>query len=348
VSTDTVPTDTTPRNWSPADMGWPRPQWIVLTVGLLAAVVLPFAVPDSSWLVIATLGAIWLTLNQSWNLVLGFSGVWHFGQLAVYAIGAYVAALLSLHTSLPPMATVLLGGLAALAVSVLLSLPALRLRGIYVALMTFGFGEVVRLLIISDQTRFTGGSFGLSGYAGFGFGAMGGISKDRASYWIALGVAVLTGVALYFVVRSPLGSALVALRDNSPLAAARGISPRTYQMVVFGLSGFFAGIAGSLYAFVFGVVSPSLMGLAPMTLLVTMLVVGGLGTVTGPIVGTVIMTFVQARLQSWPDIRLIVLGLILLLMIVAVPRGLVPVAAGWRRRLSIWMDEDDRSDDPAG
>jgi branched-chain amino acid transport system permease protein len=79
-----------------------------------------------------------------------------------------------------------------------------------------------------------------------------------------------------------------------------------------------------------------------------MLVVGGLGTVTGPIVGTVIMTFVQARLQSWPDIRLIVLGLILLLMIVAVPRGLVPVAAGWRRRLSTWMDEDDRGDEPAG
>ena len=82
-------------------MGWPRPQWIVLTVGLLAAVALPFAVPNSSWLVTATLGAVWLTLNQSWNLVLGFSGVWHFGQLAIYAIGAYVAALLSLHTGCP-------------------------------------------------------------------------------------------------------------------------------------------------------------------------------------------------------------------------------------------------------
>jgi branched-chain amino acid transport system permease protein len=87
---------------------------------------------------------------------------------------------------------------------------------------------------------------------------------------------------------------------------------------------------------------------APMTLLVTMLEVGGLGAVTGPIVGTVITTFVQARLQSWPGIRLIVLGLILLLMIVAVLRGLVPVAAGWRRRLSNWMDEDDRGDEPAG
>jgi Branched-chain amino acid transport system / permease component len=193
MSTATAPTGTTPRSWSLIEMGWPRPQWVVLTVGLLAAVVLPFAVPDSSWLVIATLGAIWLTLNQSWNLVLGFSGVWHFGQLAVYAIGAYVAALLSLHTGLPAVATVLLGGVAALLVSVLLALPSLRLRGIYVALLTFGFGEVIRLLIISDQTRFTGGSFGLSGYRGFGFDGMDGIAKDRASYWIALGVAVTAG-----------------------------------------------------------------------------------------------------------------------------------------------------------
>lgn len=327
--------------WSSSEMGWPRPQWILLALGLIVAVALPFAVPNNSWLVIATLGAIWLTLNQSWNLVLGFSGVWHFGQLAVYAIGAYVAALLSLHTSLPAPVSIVLGGLGALVVSVLLSLPALRLRGIYVALMTFGFGEVVRLLIISDQTRFTGGSYGLSGYAGFGFSGLDGVAKDRASYWIAIGVAVVTGIALFLVVRSPLGSALVALRDNPPLAAARGINPRTYQMVVFGLSGFFAGVAGALYAYVFGVVSPSLMGLAPMTLLVTMLVVGGLGTWTGPIVGTVIMTFVQAQLQSWPDVRLIVLGLVLLLMVVAVPRGLVPVLSSLRRRLDDWMAEDD-------
>src|SRR5215813_4908641 len=102
-------------------MGWPRPQVIALVVAALLAIALPFLVPDRSWLGVATLGAIWLTLNQSWNLVLGFSGVWHFGQLAIYAIGAYVAALLSLHTALPPALTVLLGGVASLAVSVLLS-----------------------------------------------------------------------------------------------------------------------------------------------------------------------------------------------------------------------------------
>lgn len=346
MSTETL--DGVDRRWSARDMGWPRPRWIALTAGLLLAVVLPFLVPDRSWLSVAILGAVWLTLNQSWNLVLGFSGVWHFGQLAVYAIGAYVAALLSLHTGLPAVLSILLGGVVAMAVSVVLSLSALRLRGIYVALLTFGFGEVVRLLIIADGTGLTGGTYGLSGFGGFGLDSLSALDRDRANYWIAVGIAIVTGLAIFGVIRSPLGSGLLALRDNPTLAAARGISPRVLQMVVFGVSGFFAGVAGAVYAFAFSVVSPTLMGLAPMTLLVTMLVVGGLGTVMGPVVGTAIMAFVQARLQSWPDYRLIVLGLILLAMIVAVPRGIVPLVGRYRRRLDDWIDEDDYYDEDDG
>lgn len=331
---------TRPVAWSPARMGWPQPKPIWLAVLAVLAIAVPFIVPDSSWIGIATLGMIWMTLNQSWNLVLGFGGVWHFGQLAIYAVGGYVAALLSLHTSLNPVIAIILGGLAATLVSLLLAIPALRLRGIYVSLLTFGFAEVVRLLIISDQSRFTGGSYGLSGFPGFGLQDLDATTRQNTMYWIALGVAIVTALTIFLVIRSPLGSGLIALRDNPALAAARGIPPRTYQMVVFGISGFFAGVAGAVYAFVFSVISPSLMGLGPMTLLVTMMVVGGLGTVMGPIVGTIIITFVQARLQEWPDIKLVVLGLILLVIVVAMPRGLVPVVSKLRQRLTRWMDED--------
>jgi branched-chain amino acid transport system permease protein len=321
-------------------MGWPQPQYIGLGVLAVLAIAVPFVAPDASWIGIATLGMIWMTLNQSWNLVLGFAGVWHFGQLAIYAVGGYVAALLSLHTSVHPALSLLAGGAVAALLSLLLAIPALRLRGIYVSLLTFGFAEVVRLLIISDQSRVTGGSYGLSGFTGFGLEGLSSAERANTMYWIALGVAVVTGIVIFLVIRSPLGNGLIALRDNPALAAARGIPPRTYQMVVFGISGFFAGVAGGLYAFVFGVISPSLMGLGPMTLLVTMMVVGGLGTVMGPIVGTLIITFVHARLQEWTDLRLIVLGGILLVMVVAMPRGLVPVAARLRQKLSAWMDAD--------
>lgn len=342
-------TQTTPRptaaakaRWPAAALGWPIPRMMWLAVLVIASIALPFVLPDASWLGIMTLGLIWMTLNQSWNLVLGFSGVWNFGQLALYAIGAYVAALLSLHAGLPPVASLILGGLVAAGAALLLSLPALRLRGIYVSLLTFGFAEVVRLLVISDQTGLTGGSYGLTGFAGFGITGLDPDTKNRLLYWIVLAVAILTALVMYAVIHSPLGNGLIALRDNPSLAAARGVDARTHQAVAFAISGFFAGLAGGLYAFVFNVVSPSLMGLGPLTLLVTMLVVGGLGTLMGPIVGTLIITVLQGRLQEWPEARLIVLGAVLLAIILLIPRGLVPVIAALRQRVERWMSDGDR------
>ncbi|MGV8969235.1 MAG: branched-chain amino acid ABC transporter permease [Microbacteriaceae bacterium] len=336
------PTKSSGFAWPIAALGWPRPRPVILAAAAVVAIILPFIVPDASWLSVATLGAIWLTLNQSWNLVIGFAGVWNFGHLALYAVGAYTVALLRLHTDIPIVIAVLLGSVAAAAAGVLIAIPTLRLKGIYVALLTFAFAEVVRLLIISDQTRVTGGSYGLSGFEGFAIAGIETQSRAQIEYWIVLGVAMLTAVAMTAIVRSPLGSALQALRDNPSLAAARGVSPRTYQLVAFAISGAFAGLAGGLYAMVYEVVSPTLMGLMPMTLFVTMLVVGGLGTILGPIVGTVLITFVQARLQEWPELRLVVLGLVLLIMVVAMPRGVVPALARGFRRLTSWMDADQR------
>jgi branched-chain amino acid transport system permease protein len=333
-------TNSAPRipRWAPDALGWPKPRSIFLILSAVLALAFPLIAPNRSWITVATLAMIWITLNQSWNLVLGFSGVWNFGQLAFYAIGAYTAALLSLHSSLPPFANLLLGGLAASVIAIILSIPVLRLRGIYVSLLTFGFAEVIRLLIIADKSGATGGTYGLSGFAGFEFTDLDLASIANVNYWIALGFAVLATVVVLLIMRTPLGNGFIALRDNPSLAAARGLSPRTYQMLVFAVSGFIAGIAGGLYAFVFGVVAPTLMGLGPMTLLVTMLVVGGLGTVMGPVVGTLIISLVQAQLEQWPEVRLMLLGTVLLVMILAWPRGLVPVFAELNRKFQRWLD----------
>ena len=320
-------------------LGWPVPRPVALGASAVLAVALPLILNSSYWLAVCTLALIWMILNQSWNLVLGYSGVWNFGQLAIYAIGGYVAALVSLHTGVPWPVAVLLAGLGAMLVSVVLAIPSLRLRGIYVSLLTFGFAEVVRLLITADKSGVTGGTFGLSGFPGYGLADVEPQQRARLIYWIALVGVALTLVVTYLVVRSPLGTGLVALRDNPSLAAARGISPMSYQFLSFGISGFFAGVAGALYAFTYGVVSPSLMGLGPMTLLVTMLVIGGLGTLSGPLIGTAVLTLLQAQLQNWPEFRLILLGVLLLLIVVLIPRGIVPLMANGRARLSAWMAE---------
>jgi len=324
----------------------------VVALALIVAIALPFIAPDRSWLSVATLAMVWITLNQSWNLVLGYGGVWNFGQLAFYAIGAYAAALLTIYLALPAWLSILVGGVITGGIALLLSIPILRLRGIYVSLLTFGFAEVVRLLIIADQTGVTGGSYGLSGFGGFGFSGPG---AANLNYWVTLGVAVVATIVVLLLVRSPLGNGMIAMRDNPALASARGIGQRTYQMLVFAISGFMAGVAGALYAHVFKVASPSLMGLGAMTLLVTMLVVGGLGTVIGPIIGTLLIAFVQMQLQDVPEIKLAALGAVLLVVILLMPRGLVPFFGRLWGRFQAWMssDEDENEDDdgeeePAG
>jgi branched-chain amino acid transport system permease protein len=321
-------------------LGWPQPQpFTALAVVVLAAVV-PLVIDNRYWLGTLTLMLVWMVLNHGWNLVLGYAGVWNFGLLAIYAIGGYSAALLSLHSDVPALLSVLIGGIVAAVASLVLAVPALRLRGIYVSLLTFSFAEVVRLLIISDPAEWVGGSFGLSGFEGWGLTGMAADQRARTLYWIALGAVAFSTLVVLLVARSPLGTGLTALRDNPALAAARGVSLRKYQFVAFGLSGFLAGCAGALFAFNYSVISPSVMGLVPLTLLVTMLVIGGLGTVTGPVLGTLIITLVQTQLEQWPVARPIILGLILLVIILLVPGGLVPLVSRLRARLNAWMDDD--------
>ena len=328
--------------WGARVMGWPQPRPLPIAVALILGVLFPFFAPDRSWLSVATLAMITLTLAQSWNLVLGYGGVWNFGQLAFYALGAYSAALITIYLPIPAWLSIPIAGLVSGGIALLLSIPILRLRGIYVSLLTFGFAEVVRLLIVADQSGFTGGAYGLSGFGGFGFT---GPNAVNLNYWIGLAAATVTSLIVLILVRSPLGNGMIAMRDNPTLASARGVSQRTYQMLVFAVSGFLAGVAGSLYAHVFEVASPTLMGLGPMTLVVTMLVVGGLGTVTGPIIGTLILSFVQMQLQDVPELRLAALGAVLLIVILAMPRGLVPFFSSIWAKFQAWMDEDEYDED---
>jgi branched-chain amino acid transport system permease protein len=322
-------------------MGWRRPNAVITAVILLLAIVFPLVWPNDYVIDVALTALIWMILNQSWNLQLGIGGIWNFGQLAIFAIGGYVAALVSLHWGWPPVLGMLMGGLAAAAVSIVIGIPVLRLRGIYASLLTFSFGEVVRLLVISDESGVTGGSFGLSGIPGLAFDELPPDARQRAYYWIALALVVATAIFVYLFIHSPLGTALKALRDAPGYAASRGVSPMTMQIVTFSTSAFIAGIAGGFYAHYFGVISPSVMGLAPMSLFVAMLVVGGLGTFSGPLVGTAVIVLVSEYLRDYDELRLIIVGLILLVTIVIAPRGLVPAFADLRRRVQTWLAEDD-------
>ena len=328
-------------------MGWRRPNLYAVAGLVVALVLLPLVWRNPYIIELAITTLIWATLNQSWNLQLGVGGIWNFAQLAIFAVGGYAAALLSVHAGLDPWLSLPAGGFAAAALAVVIGVPTLRLRGIYAALLTFSFGEVIRLLIISDESGFTGGTFGLSGVPGLGFEGMSPAAAQRASYWAALGLAVLTAVAVYVFIHSPLGASLTALRDAPGYAASRGVSPFRLQVITFACSAFIAGVAGAFSAQYFQVISPCVMGLAPMSLFVAMLVVGGLGTFSGPLVGTVLIMAISEWLRDAEQLRLVIVGGILLGMVVFAPRGLVPVLGARWRRLSRWLAEDERGEPPA-
>ncbi len=327
------------------DLGWRRPNLPAAAGTILVAAALPIVWPNDYVIDVALTALIWMILNQSWNLQLGIGGIWNFGQLAIFAVGGYVSALVALHWGLPAWIAMVVGGVAAAAASLVIAIPVLRLRGIYASLLTFSFGEVVRLLVISDESGVTGGTFGLSDVPDIAFGGLTPDARQRAYYWLALALVVLTAAVIYVFIHSPLGTALKALRDAPGYAAARGVSPLRMQIVTFSVSAFIAGIAGAFYAHYFGVISPSVMGLGPMALFVAMLVIGGLGTFAGPMVGTALIMVVSEYLRDYQEARLIIVGLILLLTIVLAPRGLVPaVRDGWAR-VQRWMAEDDVRDE---
>jgi branched-chain amino acid transport system permease protein len=325
-------------------LGWRRPEPLWLAGALVVAAVLPLVYTNPYLLDVFILTLIWMTLNQSWNIVLGVSGVWNFGHLGLYAIGGYSAGILGIHFEISPWITLILGGVTSAAIGVALALPSLRLRGIYASLLTFSFAQVVQLMINNDTTGLTGGVFGLSGIPRL-FTELEPNAILRAYYWTALAITVLTALALFRLVRSPWGLAFTGLRDSEGRAASLGISPLKYQVATFGISSFFAGVAGALYASYYGVIAPGVMGLGAMTVLVTMLVVGGLGTLSGPFIGTALIMAMQTFLQRYGEVRLVVLGVVLLAVVVTMPRGIAPEVGRLRARLNRWMEEGDDSED---
>ncbi len=290
---------------------------------------------------------ILMVLNTSWNLLIGIAGVWNFGQLAVYAIGGYATGIIMLRTGLPGPVALIGGGLAGALISAMLAFPTLRLRGMYTALLTFSFAQIVNMVIVNDNTGLTGGPFGLPAVDGL-FTSLSPDGSMRAYYWLALAVVVASLFAVALIRRSSFGLSLTALRDSAGFAAARGVNPLQTQVIVYAIAGFLAGIAGALAVSFDRSIGPEVMSLSLLSLYVTAIVVGGLGTIMGPIVGTAILTLLDTALVDEPALKFGILGVVLLLIVIFVPRGVFGALVELRDRVSDWIAEDPGDDDEAG
>jgi branched-chain amino acid transport system permease protein len=321
------------------------PPKVAVSVALvILAALIPFIYTSPYGIGVMVTMAILVVLNASWNFLLGYAGVWSFGQLALYAAGGYGAGILMVHASFPVVPAMLGGIVAGALFAVLLAFPTLRLYGIYTSLLTFAAAQVFQLVIQNDDTGTTGGAFGLPSVDTL-FGSLDPVWNARAYYWLYLVLAVATVAFIAWLVRSPFGLALRMTRDSLVYASARGIDPLRYRVAAFAISGALAGLAGGMYTVYNGSIAPNVMGLTPLSIYVTMIVVGGLGHASGPVIGTILISLVQQALIDHPGAQLTVLGAILLTIVVFFPRGIAHQAAGVQRRVEAWMDEEDHDDE---
>lgn len=317
-----------------------------LTIGLVILAILiamPFIWPTRYILGQFTLFFIWATVVTQWNLVFGVVGIFSLAQMALFAIGGYVTGMLGLYFGWPLWIGMFFGGFAAVLFSLLIGLACLRLRGAYVALLTLAIAQTMYLLIITDTEcffmdgvtcrNFTGGTRGLTKYGDFGFREMLGRQHFAyGNYFLALSVLAAATAFSIFIIRSPIGLAFRALRDSPVYAVSRGISRFKYQMLVFAASAFFTGLAGAVFAGYFRVMGANTLYLSLLLFLLSMMVVGGLGSAWGPLLGVATLMLVDEGLKESVEFRNIGLGLILIAFVVIWPKGIAgAIETAWQR-----------------
>lgn len=307
-------------------------RWPLLGSAVLALAVPPL-LPERHLATFVLLG-LTAAVTVGVSLLMGYAGQVSLGQAAFYAIGAYGAGLLAVH-GLPPLLGLLAAPLIAAAAAVLLGAPLLRLRGHHLAFATLA----VQLILLSllSQGTWAGGAIGLQGIPRLSVGGLE-VREDLAYAYLALGVLALVLLISRNVVRSRPGRGLRASATSEVAAAAGGVPVGAYRLAVFALSAAFAGLAGGVYAFYLGYLSPGSFPVLLSIEFVVMAVVGGLGTLTGPVVGAAVIVLLVQLLNTlgtqpgMPSYAPSVLSYAVyaLLLVVAVrylPRGIVPAVS---------------------
>lgn len=286
-------------------------------VFLLAAVVV-FAVlqflmaeriVSSFWRLNISLICLNVMLASSLNLINGVTGQFSLGHAGFMAVGAYVSAVCTVFLHLPFIVSLIGGAAAAGLLGFLVGVPTLRLQGDYLAIATLGMGEIIRICILNIQQ--VGGASGMSG-----------IPRDTTFPWLFF-CMVVTLFVLKNIIHSKQGRACLAVRENAIAAEAMGINTTEFKVFAFTIASMFAGLAGALFSHYFGIAHPSSFTFMRSFDIMTMVVLGGLGSLSGSVIGAFILTLIAAVMQSYPEYRMIVYALLLIILMLYRPNGIL-------------------------
>lgn len=295
-------------------------------VYLILMIALPFIVnalgyrPDYLLRIITMVG-VYVILALGLSLILGYTGQLSMGHAAFYGIGAYTSALLSLHFGLSFWITLPISGLVGCLFGLLLGLPTLRVKEDYLAIVTLSFGELVRLTML-NWVKLTRGPMGLPDIAPpslFGFD----LSNPTIMYFICLLIVLFTVLSIRRLVNSAFGREMLAIREDEIAADAMGINVTRVKVIVFALAGLYAGLAGSFFAHFNGYISPDNFSYNDSVSILLMIVLGGIDSIPGVILGATILTILPEALRGIGAWRMVLYGLLMVVIIIVKPRGLI-------------------------
>jgi branched-chain amino acid transport system permease protein len=310
-----------------------RPRRLVFFVVPVLALPLPFLVNQYIQFVV-NLMLVYVLVGVGFNIVVGNLGQLAFANVAFFGLGAYTAGVLMAHAGWGWELALLPAGVMGAAAGVLASLPALRrIRLFYLAIMTMAFGELMRWIYIRAEPL-TNGSMGLAVPVPRLFGYP--LVSDRAKFYPFLAIAILAVVLTSSLLRSRFGRAFMAIKDNELAAAAVGIPTSRYFVLAFAWSGFVVGIGGAMYAALIGHVTPQAFDLLELILHFAIVMVGGLASLAGSVVGAVVLTATPELVRGYPGVQELVLAVVIILVLLFLPRGLVSLLA---RRFPVFRDD---------
>lgn len=269
---------------------------------------------------IISLVGINIILAVSLNLINGYTGQFSIGHAGFMAVGAYVSALISKSVigsqsqsgsdTLVFLGALAAGALAAAVAGLIVGVPSLRLKGDYLAIVTLGFGEIIRLTI--ENIEAVGGPRGYNFIPQFG----------KSLVWIYV-AAILTIVVVHNIVKSSYGRTLIAIRENEIAAEAMGINAARYKVIAFVISAAMAGVAGGLLAHHEGQIAPSTFNFVRSVEIIVMIVFGGMGSITGSVLGAILLTVLPEMLRQFQELRMIIYSLLLIIIMIVRPQGIL-------------------------
>lgn len=291
--------------------------WLTLLVLFMFAY--PFLVGHSGYLVsIFVMICIYAISAMALDLLIGYGGQISVGNAAFLAVGGYAAAILTSKLGLPFLITFPIAGVITALIGFIIGLPAVRLSGHFLAVVTLGFGLSIPQIALNWDSL-TGG------YSGLSLMRPSWLSTDLQFFYVIVIVTVLITWLLRNIIKSSMGRAFVAIRESEIAAQSTGINVSLYKTVLFTISAFFTGLAGGLYAYWIGFVSPNDFGLATSFLLLGMIVTGGLASIPGAIIGAVIFTILPELTRSFIGLTNIILGLAIVGIILFRPNGIISI-----------------------